>query len=74
LVKVKQDFKTFLLTQEQVKKVYTEEEILASTGNDYYLDFIANVMMPHNKVIVVLDKPGYIEYGATGTSHGHLCL
>jgi hypothetical protein len=71
LVKVKQAFKGFLMTQEQVKRVYTEEEILASTGNDYYLNFINNGYdVSQNGDLVVLDKPGYIEYGATGTSHG----
>ena len=71
LVKVKQDFRGFLMTQEQVKKVYTEEEILDSTGNDYYLNFINNGYdVSQNGDMVVLDKPGYIEYGATGTSHG----
>ena len=59
------------MTQEQVKRVYTEEEILASTGNDYYLNFINNGYdVSQNGDLVVLDKPGYIEYGATGTSHG----
>jgi len=71
LVKVKQTFKDFLMTQEQVKKVYTEEEILASTGNDYYLNSINNGYdVSQNGDMVVLDKPGYIEYGPTGTSHG----
>ncbi len=71
LLKVKQDFKSFLMTQEQVKKVYTEEEILASTGNDFYLNLIANGYdVSQNGDLVVLDKPGYIEYGRTGTSHG----
>ena len=71
LAKVKQTFKDFLMTQEQVKRVYTEEEILASTGNDYYLNFINNGYdVSQNGDLVVLDKPGYIEYGATGTSHG----
>ena len=71
LAKVKQDFRAFLMTQEQVKKVYTEEDILASTGTDYYLNFIANGYdATQNGDLVVLDKPGFIEYGATGTSHG----
>ena len=71
LVKVKQDFKVFLMAQEQVKKVYTEEEILASTGSDFYLNLIAKGYdVSQNGDLVVLDKPGYIEYGATGTSHG----
>jgi predicted AlkP superfamily pyrophosphatase or phosphodiesterase len=68
---VKQAFKDFLMTQEQVKRVYTEEEILASSGADFYLNFIAKGYDPsQNGDLVVLDKPGYIEYGPTGTSHG----
>jgi predicted AlkP superfamily pyrophosphatase or phosphodiesterase len=71
LANVKQAFKDFLMTQEQVKRVYTEEEILANTGSDYYLDCIAKGYdVSQNGDLVVLDKPGYIEYGKTGTSHG----
>jgi predicted AlkP superfamily pyrophosphatase or phosphodiesterase len=71
LAKVKQSFKDFLMTQEQVKRVYSEEEILGSTGKDYYLNCIANGYDPkQNGDLILLDKPGYIEYGATGTSHG----
>ena len=71
LVKVKQAFKDYLQAQEQVKRVYTEEEILANSGSDLYLDFIANGYdVTQNGDLVVLDKPGFIEYGATGTSHG----
>ncbi len=71
LGKVKQLFKDFLHTQDQVKRVYSEEEILASTGSDYYLDYIAKGYdVTQNGDLVILDKPGFIEYGATGTSHG----
>ena len=71
LTKVKLAFKEFLATQDQIKRVYTEEEILASTGNDYYLNCIAKGFdASQNGDLVLLDKPGYIEYGATGTSHG----
>lgn len=71
LAKVKQLFKDFLMTQDQVKRVYTEEEILGSTGNDYYLNFIAKGYDPtQDGDLIILDKPGYIEYGTTGTSHG----
>jgi glutamate synthase domain-containing protein 3 len=41
---------------------------LNSTGSDY-LDFIANGYA-QNGDIVILDKPGYIEYQGAGTSHG----
>jgi predicted AlkP superfamily pyrophosphatase or phosphodiesterase len=71
LQKVKQAFKEFLTTQDQVKRVYTEEEILANTSADFYLNFIAKGYDPtQNGDLVILDKPGYIEYGPTGTSHG----
>ena len=71
LGKVKQDFKDFLQTQEQVKRVYSEEEIIANTGSDYFLNCIAKGYdVTQNGDLVILDKPGYIEYGKTGTSHG----
>ena len=71
LTKVKQAFKDYLMTQEQVKRVYTEEEILGSTGNDYYLNFITKGYDPtQNGDLVILDKAAYIEYQGTGTSHG----
>jgi predicted AlkP superfamily pyrophosphatase or phosphodiesterase len=71
LAKVKQSFKDFLMAQEHVKRVYTEEEILASTGNDYYLNFIAKGYdVTQNGDLVVLEKPGYMQHGATGTTHG----
>ena len=59
------------MKQDHIKKAYTEEEILASTGTDYYLDCIAKGYDPtEDGDIVLLDKPGYIQYGTTGTSHG----
>nr|WP_315186788.1 alkaline phosphatase PafA [uncultured Flavobacterium sp.] len=71
LSKIKQSFKDFLMTQEQVKRVYTEEEILASSGDDYFLSFIARGYDPkQNGDIVILDKAGFMEYYATGTTHG----
>ena len=71
LNKVKQDFKDFLMKQDHVKRVYSEEEILANTGIDYYLDMIAKGYDPsQNGELILLDKPGYIQYGAVGTSHG----
>jgi hypothetical protein len=53
------------------KRVYSEEDILNSTGNDYFLNFIAKGYdVTQNGDLVILDKPGYIEYQGTGTSHG----
>jgi hypothetical protein len=71
LAKVKQTFKDFMMTQDQVKRVYTEEEILASTGADYFLSFIAKGYDPkQNGDLFILDKAGYLEYIETGTTHG----
>ncbi|WP_016991424.1 alkaline phosphatase PafA [Flavobacterium sp. ACAM 123] len=71
LVKVKEAFKGYLMTQDYVKRVYSEEDILNSTGNDYFLNFIAKGYdVTQNGDLVILDKPGYIEYQGTGTSHG----
>lgn len=69
--KVKQAFKDYLMTQNYVKRVYTEEEILANSGADYHLNCIAKGYdATQNGDLIVLFKPGYIEYGPTGTSHG----
>jgi hypothetical protein len=71
LSKVKQTFKEYLMTHEHQKRVYTEEEIMGSSGNDYFLNCIAKGYDSNqNGDLVLLDKPGYLEYGATGTSHG----
>ncbi|WP_070786677.1 alkaline phosphatase PafA [Flavobacterium crassostreae] len=71
LAVVKSKFKTHLMGQDYVKRVYTEEEILNPSANDYFLNFIANGYdVTQNGDMVVLDKPGYIEYWGTGTSHG----
>lgn len=71
LSKVKQAFKDFLYTKDYVKRVYTEEEILAASGNDYLLSYVANGYDPtQNGELYFVYKPGYIESYATGTSHG----
>ena len=70
-LKVKLAFKEFLLTQNQVKFAFTEEEILASNGSNYFLDFVAKGYdVTQNGDLVLIDKPGFIEYKTTGTSHG----
>lgn len=71
LTKVKQSFKDYLLNQQQVKSVYTDDEIANSGQNDYFLNCIANGYdIKQNGDLVILDKPGFIQYGSTGTSHG----
>lgn len=68
---LKKEFAAFLMKQPMVKRVYTAEEILASGSTDYYLRMIANGFDENeNGDLVVLWKPGFIEYGTTGTSHG----
>lgn len=58
LAKIKQSLKDFLMTQNYVKRVYTEEEILTNLGNDYYLNFIAKGYdVTQNGDLVILDKP-----------------
>lgn len=71
LNKIKQSFKDYLMTLKEVKRAYTEEEILNSTGNDYYLNFILKGYDPkQNGDIVVLYGTGNIDHGVTGTTHG----
>ncbi len=71
LVRVKQAFKEFLMTQKHIRRIYTEEEILTPSANDYYLNFMFKGYDPtQNGDLIILDKPGYIEYYGTGTSHG----
>jgi hypothetical protein len=68
---VKEEFTNFLYKQKFVKRVYSEEQILASSGSDYYLNFIANGYDPsQNGELVIVLKPGYVEYSTTGTTHG----
>ena len=71
LAKVKEEFTVFLYKQKFVKRVYSEEQILAASGNDFYLNFIANGYDPsQNGELVIILKPGYVEYSSTGTTHG----
>lgn len=71
LSKVKVAFKDFLMTQEQIKRVYTEEEILSNSGADYILNSVANGYdVGQQRDLVIIYKPGYIEYHKTGTTHG----
>jgi predicted AlkP superfamily pyrophosphatase or phosphodiesterase len=71
LAKVKQSFKDFLMTQVQVKRVYTEEEILGTTGGDYYLNFIfKGYDAKLSGDLVILEGTGYLESIETGTTHG----
>ncbi len=68
---IKQGFKEYILQQEHVRSVYTEEEILSSSGTNYFLSFIAKGYDPKQSGdIVVLDKFGYLAYKETGTTHG----
>jgi predicted AlkP superfamily pyrophosphatase or phosphodiesterase len=71
LSKVKESFKDFLMTQVYVKRVYTQEEILGATGQDYYLNFIFKGYDPkQNGDLVIVQGAGYLESIETGTTHG----
>lgn len=71
LLDVKLSFKEYLMKQEQVRRVYSEEDILNSSETDYFLSFIAKGYDPKQSGdIVILDKLGYMAYKATGTTHG----
>ncbi|HKO77797.1 MAG TPA: alkaline phosphatase PafA [Flavobacterium sp.] len=71
LAKVKQSFKDFLMTQVYIKRVYTQEDILAGSAQDYYLGFIfKGYDAKQSGDLVVLEGAGYLESIETGTTHG----
>jgi len=71
LNKVKQQLKEFLMTQHFISNVFTEEEIQNSGSNNPMLQFVANGYDPkQNGELVLLFKPGFMEYSSTGTTHG----
>ncbi|WP_310556137.1 alkaline phosphatase PafA [Flavobacterium sp.] len=71
LNKVKESFRTFMYTQKYIKRVYSEEEILASTGSDFYLNFVAKGFDPvQSGDLLFTLKPGFVEYMGVGTTHG----
>ena len=71
LQEVKQTFKDYLHKQDFIKRVYTEDEIVSGNPSDYYLDYIVKGYDPvQNGELVMIFKPGYVEYSATGTTHG----
>ncbi len=73
LNKVKQAFKDFIMTQNFISNVFTEEEIQNLGSNNQLLQIIANGYDPkQNGELVLLFKPGFMEYSSTGTTHGSL--
>lgn len=71
LAKVKQTFKEYLTAKKYIKRVYTEEEILSSSSNDQLLSFVYKGYDPtQNGDLYFIYKPGYVEYAATGATHG----
>lgn len=68
---VQSDLKWFLLKNKAIKNVYTEDQILNGSSNDEYLAMIQRGFdIKQNGQLVVLYNPGYMEYKATGTTHG----
>ena len=71
LNKVSQSFKDFLMSQDFVRRVYTQDEILGAGGADYYLNFIFKGYDPKQSGdLVILEGAGYLESIETGTTHG----
>ena len=71
LQEVKQTFKDYLHKQDFIKRVYTEEEVAIGNASDFYLNFVSKGYDPtQNGELVVIFKPGYVEYSSTGTTHG----
>ncbi|OWP87172.1 alkaline phosphatase [Flavobacterium covae] len=71
LSKVKNAVKEFLYTQKHVKRVYDENEIIAGSVADNYLNFVSKGYDPvQNGELIIVDKPAYMQYQTTGTSHG----
>ena len=71
LQKVKQQLKEFLLTQKFISNVFTEEEVQNAGSSNHMLQIIANGYDPkQNGELVLLFKPGFMEYSSTGTTHG----
>lgn len=71
LAKVKQSFKEFLMSQFFVKRVYTQEDILTGSAQDYYLSFIfKGYDVKQSGDLVILEGAGFLESIETGTTHG----
>lgn len=69
--KVLKEFKEFFMQQPFVRNVYTPTEIAFSSFTDTFLQMISRGYDPfQNGDLVILDKPGFIQYYDTGTSHG----
>ena len=65
------DFCKLLNKKLYVKQTYTRKEVLAGNPADHFLAMIKRGYDPRqNGDIVVLYKPGYIDYSPTGTTHG----
>ncbi len=71
LTDAKNKVRDFVMKESWVLRVYTEEEILASSGSDPYLQLIANGYdTKQNGELVILESPGTLEDHTTGTTHG----
>ncbi len=71
LTDAKNKVRDFVMKESWVLRVYTEEEILASSGSDPYLQLIANGFdTKQNGELVILESPGTLEDHTTGTTHG----
>jgi predicted AlkP superfamily pyrophosphatase or phosphodiesterase len=69
--KIKSLFTEVLLTQNFVRNVYSEEQIAHGNVADETLEKIVKGYDPKRSgQLVVMYKPGFMDYGNTGTTHG----
>ena len=68
---VEQDLIAFFMSKDYVRRVYTAQDILNGNSNDPVLKLIFNGYDPKQSGdLFVLLKPGYMDYGVGGTTHG----
>ena len=61
----------FLEKKDHISRAYTRQNILQGNASDYHLTLISNGFDPkQNGDLVILLDPQYMEYFATGTTHG----
>lgn len=69
--KIVKEIQVFLEKKDFVTRAYTRDNILNGNASDYHLTLISNGFDPkQNGDLVVLLDPQYMEYFATGTTHG----
>lgn len=74
-VQIVNEIKRFLEQKDYISRVYSRNDILRGNPTDHHLTLIANGYDPkQNGDLVILLDPQYMEYFATGTTHGSTYL